>query len=132
VHGILSCMQDKKILIIDDDLMFCDMIAEVLQAEGAVVDVVHDGVQGVQRSEANHPDLIVSDYMMPAMHGDEVLRTVRASEWGANVPFILLTNMNQPEVMPGGVNEHTKCLLKTDLTLEEIVAEMQRMIAGTS
>jgi CheY-like chemotaxis protein len=121
-------MDGKKILIIDDDLMFCDMIGEVLQAEGAVVEIVHDGAKGLAHAEALHPDLIVSDYMMPAMHGDEVLRSVRSTEWGASIPFMLLTNMNQPEALPEGESGKTKCFLKTDLTLEEMIAEMQNML----
>ncbi len=122
-------MNNKSILIIDDDLIFCDMLGEVLRAEGAVVSVAHDGAQGVSAASAAHPDLIVCDYMMPVMHGTQVLESIRATSWGEKVPFVLLTNMGQPEILPQGSEKHALCLLKTDWTLDQLAGKISEVLA---
>ncbi|MBP9759896.1 MAG: response regulator [Candidatus Pacebacteria bacterium] len=122
-------MNNKSILIIDDDLIFCDMLGEVLRAEGAVVSVAHDGVQGVSVANATRPDIIVCDYMMPVMHGTEVLEAVRSTTWGGEVPFVLLTNMGQPEILPQGSEKYSLCLLKTDWTLDQLAGKITEILA---
>ncbi len=122
-------MQGKKILIIDDDIIFCDMLGELLRTEGAVVTVANDGASGFSVAQELRPDLIVCDFMMPAMHGTQVLERVRSSEWGAAIPFMLLTNMSQTEVLPDANGSQVVCLLKTDWTLGQLVEKMSAMLA---
>lgn len=120
-------MQGKKILIIDDDIIFCDMLGELLRTEGAEVTVENDGASGLAVANELRPDLIVCDYMMPAMHGTQVLEAVRGG-WGAKVPFILLTNMSQTEILPNADTTDLLCLLKTDWTLSQLVEKMSVML----
>lgn len=121
-------MNGKTILVIDDDIMFTDMLAEVLRAEGATVEVVHTGAAGITRAGVLRPDLILCDVMMPSIRGTEVLKLVRASEWGDGMPFILLSNMSQPEIEEAGTG-YTECLLKTDHTLNEIAEKIKTVLA---
>ena len=125
-------MQGKTILIIDDDLAFSEMLSEILKDEGAEVCVANDGVAGLTKAEEVQPDLIMCDVMMPRMTGMEVLQKIRTASWGTTVPFILLTNMTQPE----GLEQvqqisaaHTECLLKTDWTLDDIAKKIQGLLA---
>jgi len=120
-------MKGKKILVIDDDLMYTDMLSEILTAEGAEVEVAHTGAAGITRASVLKPDLILCDVMMPAMRGTEVLGLVRASDWGKDVPFILLSNMSQPEIEEARTG-YTECLLKTDLTLDQIAEKIKSVL----
>jgi len=125
-------MKDKNILIIDDDLAFSDMISEILRDEGAQVFVAHDGAQGYETAQEIHPDLIMCDMMMPRMPGIDVLRAVRATAWGANVPFLFLTNMNQADMLveAKALGGHTECLLKTDWTLDQLTEKVKNTLAA--
>src|ERR1700726_484517 len=78
----------ERILVIDDDVELCGLIAEYLQAEGFGVDCVHDGESGLQKSKAGSYLLAVLDVMLPGINGFEVLRRVRAA---SRLPVLLLT-----------------------------------------
>ncbi len=123
-------MDGTKILIIDDDLAFCEMLTEILSSEGADVTTKNDGESGLNYALENHPDIILSDMMMPNMTGMAVLEALRNDEWGKNVPVILLTNVNQPEAMAATVENGppTEYLLKVDWTLDQIAERVKNVL----
>lgn len=124
-------MNGKKILIVDDDLAFCEMLTEILESEGAVVAVEHDGLSGVEKALALHPDLILFDMMMPRMTGIAALEELRKDSWGKDVPAVLLTNVNQPEAMAASIEKGppTEYLLKVDWTLDQIAEKVKKLLA---
>jgi CheY-like chemotaxis protein len=125
-------MAQKTVLIVDDDLDFSSMLKEVLESEGLTVLVEHDGVSGVARALEAKPDLVMCDFMMPRLSGVAALTQIRADDWGKDVPAILLTNMGATEAL-GAAQANpgipTKCLLKTDLTLDQIAANVKELLA---
>jgi DNA-binding response OmpR family regulator len=80
--------QPDRLLIVDDDLELCDLLAERLRAEMFVTDAVHDGATGLARAREEKYSLVVLDLMLPGMGGLEVLRQLRAS---CAVPVLILT-----------------------------------------
>jgi CheY-like chemotaxis protein len=125
-------MQGKKILIIDDDLAFTEMLGEILRDEGAEVIEEHDGAAGIERALADHPDILLIDIMMPRMSGIAALEKLRADEWGAHVPAILLTNMTQPDALAASMEKGppTEYLLKTDWTLDQVADRVKQLLAA--
>jgi len=123
-------MANNRVLLIDDDLAFSEMLTEILKDEGLEVLVEHDGVQGLSRALTEHPDLIMCDVMMPGMTGVALLEKVRADAWGASVPVILLTNMTQQELVSQVMSctGHTECLLKTDWTLDKLAEKIKGLL----
>src|SRR5206468_6419543 len=77
-----------RILVIDDDVELCELVAEYLEPDGYHVDAAHDGVEGVKRALAEEYSLAVVDYMLPGMNGFEVLRQIRAR---SRLPIVMLT-----------------------------------------
>jgi two-component system response regulator CpxR len=77
-----------RILVIDDDVELCSLVQEYLQAEGFVVDSVHDGESGLRRAAGGGYLLAVLDVMLPGINGFEVLRRIRAT---SRLPVLLLT-----------------------------------------
>jgi DNA-binding response OmpR family regulator len=77
-----------RILVIDDDIELCQLVAEYLETEGYEVEAVHDGESGVARALAGDHRLAVLDYMLPGINGFEVLRQIRAS---SRLPIVMLT-----------------------------------------
>lgn len=123
-------MEPKSILLIDDDLAFSEMLTEILKDEGFAVEARHDGLEGLKTALDTHPHLIMCDVMMPGMSGVDLLQKVRADEWGATVPVILLTNMTQPELAceVDASQAHTECLLKTDWTLDKLADKIKNLL----
>ncbi len=81
-------MAGEKILIVDDDKNISELLRLYLQKEGYTTFMAHDGEAGLKMFEAEKPELILLDVMMPKMDGWEVCRKVRAN---SSVPIIMLT-----------------------------------------
>jgi len=78
----------ENILVVDDDVEMCGMLAEYLQSEGLHVETVHNGEQGLKRATSGEHSLIVLDIMLPRINGIELLRRLRTE---SNVRVLLLT-----------------------------------------
>jgi len=84
-----------RILIVDDDRALCALLAEYLQREGFVVDVAHDSEAALVqlRNQAQRPDLLILDVMMPGRDGLETLRELRLQY---RLPVIMLSARGEP------------------------------------
>lgn len=78
----------QKILVIDDDVELCELVAEYLEPDGYQVEAINDGNAGINRALSGEHALVVLDYMLPGLNGFEVLRQVRATSL---VPIVMLT-----------------------------------------
>lgn len=78
----------KKILIVDDEDKIRDLINKYLVNEGFDVIEAVDGHQALELADAEKPDLIVLDWLLPGISGLEVCRQVRQK---SNIPVIMLT-----------------------------------------
>ncbi len=77
-----------RVLIVDDDVELCELVAEYLTAEGFEVEGVHDGVRGLSRAGSGEHVLVVLDVMLPGMNGLELLRRLREH---SRIAVIVLT-----------------------------------------
>jgi DNA-binding response OmpR family regulator len=80
-----------KILVIDDDPSIRLLVADVLEAEGYTVTAVADGFAGLRAIDADRPDCVVLDVMMPGLDGHAVLQRIRAADGGPDLPVVMLT-----------------------------------------
>lgn len=78
----------NSILVVDDDLDLCELLAKYLRREGFDFEMVHDGEAGVERALAGAHALVVLDVMLPGKNGFEVLSQIRAR---SQTPVLMLT-----------------------------------------
>ncbi|HEX6352675.1 response regulator transcription factor, partial [Actinophytocola sp.] len=78
-----------RILVVEDERILADAIAEWLRREAFAVDVVGDGDAALERLGVNDYDVLVLDRDIPVVHGDEVCRAVVES--GADTRVLMLT-----------------------------------------
>ncbi|OOM10384.1 response regulator transcription factor [Clostridium saccharobutylicum] len=81
-------LEEKRVLIVDDENKIVEVIKSYLEKEGAVVFEAYDGNQALEIFERINPDLIVLDLMLPDMTGEEICNIVRKK---SRVPIIMLT-----------------------------------------
>ena len=81
-------MENKKILIVDDDENICELLRLYLEKDGFTTLVAHDGGAALHSAQINNPDLVLLDIMMPVLDGWQVCREIRKN---SNVPIIMLT-----------------------------------------
>lgn len=81
-------MQSKQILLVDDDVELCELLADYLRHEGFEPESVHDAEAALARLAQGVPDLMVLDIMMPGQSGLELLQQMRPR---FKLPVIMLT-----------------------------------------
>lgn len=81
----------EKILIVDDDVDSLKLIGLMLKRHNYEVVVADAGQKALAQAEAEIPDLIILDVMMPDMNGLEVARRLRANEKTEKIPIIMFT-----------------------------------------
>ncbi len=89
---------NKKVLVIDDNPTIVELIKYAVRLQGDYqVSVAYDGVQGLERILAEHPDCVIIDVKMPKMDGYKLLRCLRGDTGTADIPLILLSAMTREE-----------------------------------
>jgi DNA-binding response OmpR family regulator len=86
-----------KITIVEDDQPIRDMYKLKLDAAGFDVTTANDGASALHVLEHEVPDLILLDIRLPHLPGNEVLKRIRATDWGQNIKCIVLTNISKDE-----------------------------------
>jgi len=82
-----------KVLTIDDEQGFCQLIKQMLESAGQSFEVqyAHNGRDGLQAMQSHQPDLVLLDMIMPDLDGLQILKKMRQDPGLANIPVFLLT-----------------------------------------
>ncbi len=118
-----------RILIIDDDIGFRDLLRIHLTSMGYQVKVAEDGVTGGRSLLANAPDLIISDVNMPFLDGFELLALMRAEEATASIPVILLSGRNDGDTMAKAVELGAADFLSKPVTRDQLLESVEACLA---
>jgi CheY-like chemotaxis protein len=81
----------KKILLIEDDRIMRENMAELLELVGYSVEVAKEGKEGVEKAQRLLPDLIICDIKMPVLDGYGVLHILSKNAKTSGIPFIFVT-----------------------------------------
>ena len=82
-----------KILIVEDDKEFAKMVADWLERESHLVDVVHDGKEGLDRLKYYAFDVAILDWELPSLTGPVICAEFRS--WGGKIPILMLTGKSK-------------------------------------
>jgi DNA-binding response OmpR family regulator len=83
----------QSVLVVDDDATVSDVVRRYLEQAGCRVRLARDGASGLAAVDAERPDLVVLDIMMPGIDGLEVCRRLRHTQPG--LPVIMLTALGE-------------------------------------
>ena len=83
----------SKILIIDDDRVIQDSLQEFFADAGYIVHLAADGISGFELINREKPDIIVTDILLPRMHGIALCEKIRSNDDLRNIPIILMTGV---------------------------------------
>lgn len=118
-------MNDKKVLIIDDDANLLQLVSLIFKKCGAQVVTASDGLDGLSKFFMHHPDLIILDVIMPGNDGFEVCERLRLV---SNDPLIMLTALNKEEDMLRGLSVGADDFLSKPVHPEVLVARAKRLM----
>jgi DNA-binding response OmpR family regulator len=113
----------KKLLIVDDEVDIANSIQYVLNQEGFSTLLAHDGMKAIQLVEAEKPDLIILDLMMPGLDGYEVCRHVRSID--RKTPILMLTARTSEIDTVVGLELGANDYISKPVRLRELVARVK-------
>jgi CheY-like chemotaxis protein len=121
----------KTILVIDDDDVIRELVRHCLARDDYNVIAVADGSSGVEKFEAEKPDLVVLDIAMPEMSGFEVAQTMRAIEKRENyshTPIIILTAYARRFFLSAGGDAEIDSYLTKPITPDHLLAHVRQFL----
>ena len=83
--------EQRIILVVEDEEDMRKVVAEELEGLGHKVYQTGDGLEGLRIAEDVRPDLVISDVVMPKSDGNQLLKNLRETDFGKDIPFIVVT-----------------------------------------
>ena len=114
--------QKQKVLLVEDNPDIRRLYAIGLNQRGFEVKLAANGAEAVERAASERPDVILLDWLMPLMDGQEVLDRLHQNEDVAAVPIIVVSGEPPPQELPPRVSSW----LTKPLTVDELVSELAR------
>jgi CheY-like chemotaxis protein len=100
----------SDILIVEDDPLNMELVAEILRANGFIIDMAENGEEAIKKAETKIYDLILMDIELPEMGGVEATRLIKIKPDYKNIPIIALTSYamkgDKERFMEAGFDEY--------------------------
>ncbi len=126
----------KKIIIVEDNMSLAEIYKTRLELLGYTCFVAYNGITGLYFIQKEIPDLVLLDIMIPDIAGDQVLATLRKSDWGRNIPVYVISNLNESEAPAGlrqlGIAGYSVKAMMTDDQIDRIVDSILRPSAAST
>ncbi|MFC9845451.1 response regulator transcription factor [Streptomyces sp. NPDC060223] len=114
-----------RILVVEDERMLADLVAEGLRKQAMAVDVVYDGTAASQRLAVHDYDVLVLDRDLPGVHGDVICRDLAQS--GARTRILMLTAATSVPERVAGLGLGADDYLPKPFDYSELVARVQAL-----
>ncbi|HUD10228.1 MAG TPA: response regulator [Candidatus Saccharimonadales bacterium] len=118
-----------KIMLVEDDTNLSEIYQARLEAEGFAIISAKDGEEALALAVKEHPDLIISDVMMPKISGFDMLDILRGTDSIKNTKIIMMTALGQAEDKARadklGADRY---LVKSQVTLEDVVKAVHEVL----
>ncbi len=119
-----------KILLVEDNEFNRDMLSRRLERQGYTVVMAVDGQEGVNKAEAEVPDLILMDVKMPVMDGYDATRRLKSATTTQRIPIIALTAYAMPgdreKALEAGCNDYAVKPIELTMLLEKMRTLLQQ------
>lgn len=120
----------KKVLVVDDEMDISKTLAEHFKRKGYEVAVAYNGEEGVAKAKEFIPNIILLDILMPVMDGITALKHIKADPIIANIPVIMLTNLDTQDKVAGAMEAGTThYLVKSDYSPEDLDKKVEEVLS---
>lgn len=117
-------LKGMRVLVIEDDPATGDILNTFLKGQGALVEVVDDGVAGLKAFQAQSPDVVLLDLMLPGMDGWDVLSVLKQHP----VPVIAITAQDDVDDVVRGLSEGFEDYITKPFRLREVLARINKAL----
>jgi len=122
----------KKVLIIDDEKDMRVYLEALFRKEGYETETAENGEEGLWLAEANRPDLITLDILMPKKSGIKAYRGLRSADTTKGIPIIVLTGLTRLDDFFGDLGDLPKpdALVEKPIERDAFVQEVRRLVGA--
>lgn len=122
-------MEERKILIVEDEKKIATILKKGLTENGYHVDLAFDGLIGKRLFDSNEYDLVILDINLPGMNGYELCKAIRNTN--QQIPVIMLTAMNTTEDKIEGFDTGTDDYMIKPFEFKELLVRIRALLKRT-
>lgn len=119
---------EKTVLVVEDNEDFSHFLSQELGRIYNKVLMAKDGIEGAMKAEAENPDVIVSDVMMPRMNGTDMCRRIKENIETSHIPIILLTAWSTDEGRAAGYKAGADAYIAKPFDMEVLLARISNLL----
>jgi len=124
-------VSQKRVLVIDDDPLMLKLLQTTIDRSGFDVLTASDGEQGLEVIRGEHPDLVISDIMMPRVDGFELIRRLRSDRLVSKTPCMLLSAKGEEDDKVRGLELGADDYVTKPFSPRELIARVKVMLRRT-
>ncbi len=124
----MMTIQNREILVIDDELQIRKLLQITLQSNGFSVILTNNSAEGISAAANKNPDLILLDLGLPDENGHETLKKIR--EW-SSIPIVVLTVQNREEDIIQALDNGANDYLVKPFRTGELLARIRSALRGS-
>lgn len=118
----------QLILLVEDDALLAKITKEVFEAHGYRVLVASSGADALDLIEKKHPDLVLSEVLLPKMDGFTLLQSIQKSKY-PETPVVLLTSLGQVhDIERGRAVGAVEYIIKSHTSLDDVVRRVEKIL----
>jgi len=122
-----------KILLIDDDIDFCEATKTVLESKPYQVIVAYDGDDGLRKARSENPDLIILDIIMPGKDGFTTAEHLKKDSKLSKIPILVLTSFAEKGgessiAVSGGLTLETEDYIDKPISPGELLSKVEKYL----
>jgi len=125
-------MNQKSVLIIEDEEDAAELFAEMMRVSGFRVSTTSKSEPAISMMIADKPDIVLLDIMMPEISGLDILRQMRRDPNLANIPVIVVTAKSMPADIKNGMEAGASTYLTKPVGFQELKDAVERTLGMQS
>lgn len=118
----------RKILLVDDETGFTELMRDLLQMDNYEVEVANDGQEGLEKVQVFMPDVIISDVVMPRLSGFEMFKRIKGIPETSAIPFLFITGFQDERVLAEARKIGVFGILRKPIDIEQIEIRLKELI----
>jgi CheY-like chemotaxis protein len=124
--------EPRTILIVEDEVDAAEMFAEMMRVSGYHVLKAYRSGPALTMLNAETPDVVLLDIMMPDISGLEVLRYIRRDPRLQHIPVIIISAKNLPSDIKAGMDAGATLYLTKPIGYQELKSAIEKVLKGGS
>lgn len=127
---VVDALSGKKILLVEDDAFLASILNSRLVSRNVQLTVAKNGEEALATLAGSPFDAVLLDVLLPGMSGFEVLQIIRTTPEIKDVPVTVISNYSQVKDREKAESMNAHFLVKALVNPDDILAQVEKMVAG--